>query len=217
MSDNTLVSRVRKLTPEQLDAELASHEHNDIGRHIILQEKTRRAVIEAARPHWIVRASFAVALIAAVFAGISALPEIRSWLRGSSASVHPAPAALPTPTAQPVATLSTSALAPDYGARPTDACKQTIQDHYHRIFGPHLAFQFEEPTQASVDDPERLGQKIHGWLFEARWNFKPPAKSNFPMAGRYLARSDTVILTAPIAGPFERWDAKVARDEGKKP
>jgi len=79
-----------------------------------------------------------------------------------------------------------------------------------------LAFQFEEPTQASIDDPEEPGQKIHGWLFEARWNFKPPAKSNFPMAGRYLARSDTIILTASITGPFERWDVKVARDERKK-
>ena len=82
MSDNTLISRVRKLTPKQLDDELASPEHNDIGRHIILQEKTRRAVLDAARPSWIVWASLVVALIAAVFAGISSLSEIRSWFRG---------------------------------------------------------------------------------------------------------------------------------------
>lgn len=213
MSDNTLIARVRKLSSEQLDAELASQEHNDIGRHIILQEKTRRAIIEAARPHWIVRTGFVVAVIAAVFAGISAMPEIRSWFRGGSANVHPTSPAL----AHSVATPAASALAPDYGPRPTDACKQTIQDHYHRVFGPHLAFQFEEPAQASIDDPDKLGQKIHGWLFEVRWNFKPPAKSSFPMAGQYLARSDTIILTAPIAGRFEKWDTKVTRDEGKKP
>ena len=82
MSDNPLISRVRKLTTEQLDVELASTEHNEIGRHIVLQEKTRRAIIEAARPNWMVRASFVVALIAAVFAGISSLSEIRSWFRG---------------------------------------------------------------------------------------------------------------------------------------
>ena len=63
MSDNTLISRVKKLTLEQLDAELASHEHNEIGRQVILQEKARRAIIEAARPNWIMRASLVLALV----------------------------------------------------------------------------------------------------------------------------------------------------------
>jgi hypothetical protein len=105
MLDNPLISRVRKLTQEQLDVELASPEHNDIGRHVGLQEKTRRAIAEAARPNWMVRASLVVALITAVFACIAALPEIRSWFRGGS-------------TTPPIA----ATVAPDYGPPPTDAC-----------------------------------------------------------------------------------------------
>lgn len=207
MSDNTLISRIRKLTPEQLDAELASHEHNDIGRHIILQEMTRRAVAEAARPNWIAWAGLFIAVVAAILAGISALPEIRSWFReATSDQPSLAPAAQATP---PVST-------PDYGLRPTEACRQAIQAHYHRVFGPNLAFQFDEATEAAIDDPEKPGLKVSGWLFEARWNFKAPAKSNFPMAAQFLARADSVILTASVGGPFERWETKVAKDEGQK-
>jgi len=127
------------------------------------------------------------------------------------------PQSTPTTATVPRPAPTAAAATPEYGARPTDACRQAIQAHYRGMFGPNLAFQFEEPTQASIDDPERPGQKIHGWLFEARWNFAPPARSTFPMAGRFLARSNTIVLTAPIAGPFERWDARVARDAGKKP
>ncbi len=210
MFDETLILRVSKLTSEQLDSELASHEHNDMGRHIILQEKMRRSVVEAARPHWTVRCAFFVALIAAIFAGISALPEIRSWLRETSIeqSAHT--------TARGGTPQSITASVPDFGSRPTDACKQAIQDHFQRAFGAPLAFQFGEATQASVENSDKPGQKVHGWLFEARWNFKPPSKSNFPMAAQFLARSDSVILTSPIGGSFESWEAKVWRDEGKK-
>lgn len=207
MPDNTLISRIKKLTPEQLDAELASHEHNDIGRHIILQEMTRRSVAEAARPNWVARVGLFIAVVAAILAGISALPEIRSWLREAS-SDQPSPA----PANRTALFVST----PDYGLRPTEACRQAIQAHYHRVFGPNLAFQFDEATEAAIDDPEKPGLKISGWLFEARWNFKAPAKSNFPMAARFLARADSVILTASIGGPFEMWEAVVARNEGKK-
>jgi hypothetical protein len=179
MPDDTLISKVKKLTSEELDAELASHEHNDIGRHIILQEKTRRAVIEAARPNWMVRASLIVALMAAIFAGISALPEIRSWFP------------------------------PDYGPRPTDACKQALQNY----FGPNFALELTEPKEATVDDPDHPDQKINGWLFEASGNFKPPSQSNFPMAVRVLARGDSVILIGPLSGPFERWGAAGAKQD----
>src|SRR5258708_40080599 len=51
---DTLISRVEKLTDQQLDAELASQEHNDIGRHIILAEKSRRTVLRASKPRWII-------------------------------------------------------------------------------------------------------------------------------------------------------------------
>jgi hypothetical protein len=187
MPDNPLISRVTKLTPEQLDVELASPEHNDIGRHILLQEKTRRAIVEAARPNWMVRASLVVALIAAVFAGISSLPEIRSWFLGGSA----------TPPA-------TAIVAPDYGPPPTDACRQALQIY----FGPNFALDLTEPKKAIVDDPDQPDQKVYGWLFEASGNFKPPSKSNFPMAVRILARGDSIILEGPLYGPFERWGAK---------
>lgn len=196
MLDNPLISRVRKLTQEQLDVELASPEHNDIGRHIVLQEKTRRAIAEAARPNWMVRASLVVALITAVFACIAALPEIRSWFRGGS-------------TPPPIA----ATVAPDYGPPPTDACKQAVQ-HY---FGPNFALEFTEPKQASVDDPDRPGQKINGWLFEASGNFKPPRKSNFPMAARFLARSDTIILYGSPYGPFERWRTGTIKQDSRTP
>ena len=193
MSDNTLISRVRKLTPEQLDAELASHDHNDIGRHVILQEKTCRAIAEAARPNWIARASLVLALIAAVFAGISALPEIRSWLRGSPAAV--------------------AAVAPDYGPRPTDACKQALQNY----FGPNFAIEYTEPRKAIEDDPDQPDQKIYGWLFVASGNFKPPSQSNFPMAVQVLARGDSIILEGPLSGPFEHWGPKGSKQDTKAP
>ena len=196
MTDNTLISRVRKLTPEQLDAELASHEHNDIGRQIILQEKTRRAIADAAHPNWMVRASLVVALVAAVFAGISALPEIRSWYRSDSAKPQ-----------------SVTTVAPDYGPRPTDACKQALQNY----FGPNFALECTEPKQASVDDPDRPGEKLNGWLFEASGNFKPPSTSNFPMAVRVLARGDSIILEGPLSGPFERWGTREAKQDTMTP
>jgi hypothetical protein len=183
MTDNTLISRVRKLTPEQLDAELSSHDNNEMGRHIILQEKTRRAIAEAARPNWMVRASLVIALIAAVFAGISALPEIRSWHRADSP---------PSPTA---------VVEPDYGPPPSDACREAAQ----RFFGPDFALELTEPKQASVDDPDHPGVKIHGWVFEASGNFKPPSKSNFPMAVRFLTHSDSFLLYGSPYGPWERW------------
>ena len=183
MSDNTLISRVKKLTLEQLDAELASHEHNEIGRQVILQEKARRAIIEAARPNWIMRASLVLALIAAVFAGISALPEIRSWFQGGPAAV--------------------AAVAPDYGPRPTDNCKQALQNY----FGPNFALEYTEPKKAIEDDPAQPDRKIYGWLFEASGNFKPPSKSNFPMAVQVFARGDSIILEGPLSGPLEHWGA----------
>lgn len=191
MTDNTLISRVRKLRPEQLDAELSSHDSNEMGRHIILQEKTRRAIAEAARPNWMVRASLVIALIAAVFAGISSLPEIRSWVRDGS------------PPPPPTATV-----APDYGPPPSDACREAVQ----RFFGPNFALAFTEPKQASVDDPDHPGVKIHAWIFEASGNFKPPSKSNFPMAARFLVRSDSVFLFGSPYGPWERWGG-AAKDE----
>jgi hypothetical protein len=201
MPDNTLISRVRKLTPEQLDAELASHEHNDISRHIILQEKTRRAVLDAARPSWIARAAFATALIAAVFAGISALPEIRSWLRGGLGASLSAPAKV----------------TPDYGPPPTDACKLTVQHYFESIFGRNFALEFTEPKQASVDDPDRPEQKIHGWLFEVRGNYRPPSKGNCPIAARILARSDSIILHGSPYGPLERWGTGAVQQDTKTP
>ena len=65
---DTLISRIEKLTDQQLDAELASHEHNDIGRHIILAEKSRRNVLRASKPRWIDWAILIVGLLAATFA-----------------------------------------------------------------------------------------------------------------------------------------------------
>jgi hypothetical protein len=152
--------------------------------------------------------AFVAMLIAAGVLLVQTLNLRRELVKQSKPSV----ATLPAPTS-PVAV---AVAIPDHGPRPSEACKQAIQNHYHRLFGPDLEFRFDEPTQAAIQDPEQPGQKILGWLFEARWNFKPPAKSNFPMAGRFLVRGDTVLITAPIAGQFERWDTKVARDEGKK-
>lgn len=82
MSDKTLISRLPHLSDEQLEAELASHEHNDIGRHVILQEKTSRAIVKAARPNWIIVTTLILTALAAIFAGISAVPIVQSWLSG---------------------------------------------------------------------------------------------------------------------------------------
>ena len=65
---DTLISKMEKLTDQQLDAELASHEHNDVGRHIILAEKSRRNVLRASRPRWIDWAILIVGLLATTFA-----------------------------------------------------------------------------------------------------------------------------------------------------
>jgi hypothetical protein len=94
---------------------------------------------------------------------------------------------------------------PNYGAPPTEACKETIQDYYRQQMGTNLVFEFNWPSQAAIDDPEKPGNKIYGWLFEARWNFGPGSQSNFPMASQFLAQSNTVILCAPIGGQFKRW------------
>lgn len=186
ISDKPLISEVANLTPEQLDVELASPKHNDIGRHIVLQEKTRRAIADAARPNWMMRASLILALVAAIFAGISALPEIHRWFHGGFAT---------TPSAATVA--------PDYGPLPTDVCKQALQNY----FGPNFELKLTEPKKVIVDDPDHPDQKIYGWRFEASGNFRPPSKSNFPMAMQIIARGDSIILEGPIGGPFQRWGA----------
>lgn len=81
--------------------------------------------------------------------------------------------------------------------------------HWHKrcwvLVSPKLVFTFKDAAQTSVDAPDRPGQKIHGWLFEATWNFGPDSQSNFPMAARFLARADTVVLYAPIGAAFQRW------------
>lgn len=94
---------------------------------------------------------------------------------------------------------------PDYGASPTEACKKAIQDYYRQQFGANLVFKFSEPAQAAIDDPEKPGNKIYGWLFEGRWNFGPGSQSNFPMASQFIARSDKVLFNAPIGGQYKRW------------
>src|SRR5205085_1464063 len=65
---DTLISRVEKLTDQQLDTELAPHENNDVGRHSILAEKSRRNVLRASKPRWIDWAILIVGLLAATFA-----------------------------------------------------------------------------------------------------------------------------------------------------
>lgn len=187
MSD-TLIDRVEKLTDEQLDAEIASHEHNEIGRHIILAEKSRRTVLRASRPRWIDWAILIVSLFAATFAFFQ-------W-RDSKRLADSAVVAMVPPS---------QAARPDYGLPPTEACRQAIRDHFHREISSKLVFTFKDAAQASVDDPDRPGQKIHGWLFEATWNFGPDSQSNFPMAARFFARADTVVLYAPIGAEFQRW------------
>jgi TPR repeat protein len=97
---------------------------------------------------------------------------------------------------------------PDYGPPPTEACRQKIRDHFMKKVSPNLVFKFKDAVKTSIDDPEKPGHKIHGWQFEATWNFNSTSKSNFPMAGRFLTRSDSVILHAPIFGPFEKWSSK---------
>jgi hypothetical protein len=188
---DTLISRVEKLTDEQLDAELASHEHNDIGRHIILAEKSRRTVLRSSKPRWIDWAILVVSVFAAVFAFLQWRDSRRPADSTVVASVTPA--------------------APDYGLPPTEACRQAIRDHYHRQISPKLVFTFKDAAQTSVDDPDRPGQKIHGWLFEATWNFGPDSQSNFPMAARFVTRSDTIVLYAPIGAAFQRWTGEERR------
>ena len=185
---DTLISRVEKLTDEQLDAELASHEHNDIGRHIILAEKSRRTVLRASKPRRIDWAILIVGLFAATFAFLQ-------W-RDSKRPAYSVVAAAVTPS---------QTAAPDYGPPPTESCRQAIRDHFHKEISPKLVFTFKDAVQASVDDPDRPGEKVHGWLFEATWNFGPAGQSNFPMAARFITRSDTVVLYAPIGAAFQRW------------
>src|SRR5438874_773759 len=106
----TLISRIEKLTDQQLDAELASQEHNDIGRHIILAEKSRRSVLRASKPRWIDWAILVVGLFAATFAFLQ-------WRGGR----HPADSTItPSGAASQVATS-------DYGPPPTDTCRQAIR------------------------------------------------------------------------------------------
>lgn len=59
MADN-FIERIKKMTDDDLDKELLSKEINDIGRHIILQEKTRR---QLKKPHWTVIPTFIIVFI----------------------------------------------------------------------------------------------------------------------------------------------------------
>ena len=54
------VEKIKKMTNDELDKELLSHDINDIGRHIILEEKTRR---QLKRPHWTVVPTFILVLL----------------------------------------------------------------------------------------------------------------------------------------------------------
>ena len=96
-------------------------------------------------------------------------------------------------------------LNPNYWPPPTEACKETIRNYFRQQIAINLVFEFSQPTQTEIDDPDKPGHKIYGWLFEATWNFGPGSQSNFPMANQFLAQSDTVILHAPIGGQFKRW------------
>ena len=56
----SFVERIKKMNDNDLNKELLSHDINDIGRHIILQEKTQR---QLKRPHWTVIPTFFIVLI----------------------------------------------------------------------------------------------------------------------------------------------------------
>lgn len=57
---DSFVERIKKMNDNDLNKELLSHDINDIGRHIILQEKTQR---QLKRPHWTVIPTFFIVLI----------------------------------------------------------------------------------------------------------------------------------------------------------
>jgi len=96
----------------------------------------------------------------------------------------------------------------NHGPPPTDACRQAIRDHFHQAISPSLVFTFKEASRASLDDPDKPGNKVDGWLFEATWDFPPTSGSHLPMASRFLARGDTVVLYAPLGADFRRWEKR---------
>ncbi|MCK4904830.1 hypothetical protein KAS42_01105 [bacterium] len=57
---NNFIERIKKMTDDELDEELLSQEINDIGRHIVLQEKTKR---QFKKPHWTVIPTFIIVLL----------------------------------------------------------------------------------------------------------------------------------------------------------
>jgi hypothetical protein len=57
------MKRIKKMSSIELDRELLSKEINDIGRHIILQEKTER---QLRKPHWTVIPTFIIVLFTLV-------------------------------------------------------------------------------------------------------------------------------------------------------
>jgi hypothetical protein len=96
-----------------------------------------------------------------------------------------------------------------FGAPPTDVCRQCIRDQIRReYFAPNLVFTFNDAAQSSLDDPEHPGQKVDGWLFEVEWDHPPSVGVHVPSASRFLARGDTVVLWAPLRGPFQRWETR---------
>lgn len=58
--ENNFIERIKKMTDGELDEELLSDRINDIGRHIILQEKTRR---QSKKPHWTIIPAFIIILV----------------------------------------------------------------------------------------------------------------------------------------------------------
>ncbi|MGA9451732.1 MAG: hypothetical protein WBW41_10385 [Verrucomicrobiia bacterium] len=111
-------------------------------------------------------------------------------------------AAHSTPVGSPT---KEEAVAPDFGAPPTEACKRTIEEYFLNNTSDKRVFEFGEASKASIDDPDKPGSKVYGWRFEAKWNFKQPSQSNFPMAGQFLARGDSILFYGPTFGDFGKW------------
>lgn len=96
-----------------------------------------------------------------------------------------------------------------FGAPPTELCRQSIRDQIRREYHAlSLVFTFKDAAPSSADDPEHPHRQIDGWLFEVEWDYPPSARIHVPSASRFLARGDTVVLWAPMCGPFERWETR---------